>query len=1092
MADDARTPHIRSVRSLLHACSALVCLLAFAAILAGEASPAGDPERPNCWPGPLGSDPRDCPPNEPRWARHWEFLSGFPDGLDLDLLHPAERALGGGGIALDAAWQVTTGRDDVVIAVLDSGIRWADPDLLNQFWLNPGELPPPAGSERHDANGDGRFDIRDYIGDPRVGDRNGNGVLDPGDLILAFSNCRDDDGNGYVDDISGYDFAGSGHCGSADADNNPHDETDFGHGTGIAGTAAGETNNGIGDVGVCPGCRVLPVRVGDSFVVDANRFARGVVFAARSNAAVIASALGSYNNTPAARSAVDFAWERGTTIVGSAADEFSYHHNFPSVYPRSLYVNAIRFNHVDDPSRATTFWGLNPCTNFGPRVSLSVPAVSCSSGATSRLAGTVGLVISAARDAGHAPLHPGEVHQLLFSTVDDLDNSEPDWGAAMYRALPGFDATYGHGRLNALRAVTAARAGRIPPIVELDGPEWFSIVSPSNAKRLAVTGSIGLPRAVRADWRIDYGIGEEPAEGDWIRVAAGSVSGPSARVAGELDWSKLPQPQGAPPRGREDRARYAVSLRLVAIDDAGRRAEERRSFFVFDDPSWKRGFPIALGASGEAGPLLVDLDGNGRDAIVLPTADGILRIVRQEAEGPVMSEVRLASGPPLDPLDPSSAIPETVVRGAAVGDLTGRGEMAIVVATHDGRIHALSAAGKPLRGFPVRLPALPAGDAAPDQVVESGILSRPVLADLDGRPGLEIVVTALDGRIHVWRGNGKPLAGFPVALVREGGRRAKIVSTPVVADLDGDGRPEIVSGSNGLRRGLAAAWAVRAAGNADPRGPFLRGWDPLELPGLRPDLLPTIASGIAMEPVAVDADGDGDAEIVLYAVTGTDAVLIDTDAESGARVVARFEMRPDTGSALQGMSFIAGTGSPLVADTDGDGRAELYAPLLPFRMLTLRSKPGVPIDVPLALGGWPLDGDGPRRSMLAGWPQRMEDLMIFAKPAAADVDGDGHAEILMGSGGYLLHAFRGPAGEGEPDGWPKYTGGWIFSAPAIGDLDGDGRLDVVSVTREGYLFAWNSAGSDPRSMTRKPSVTRTPRGESRPAPIAIPSRKSGK
>ena len=37
---------------------------------------------------------------------------------------------------------------------------------------------------------------------------------------------------------------------------------------------------------------------------------------------------------------------------------------------------------------------------------------------------------------------------------------------------------------------------------------------------------------------------------------------------------------------------------------------------------------------------------------------------------------------------------------------------------------------------------------------------------------------------------------------------------------------------------------------------------------------------------------------------------------------------------------------------------------------------------------------------------------------------------------------------------PKFTGGWIFTAPAVGDLDGDGRLDVVAVTREGYLFAW--------------------------------------
>jgi len=143
-----------------------------------------------------------------------------------------------------------------------------------------------------------------------------------------------------------------------------------------------------------------------------------------------------------------------------------------------------------------------------------------------------------------------------------------------------------------------------------------------------------------------------------------------------------------------------------------------------------------------------------------------------------------------------------------------------------------------------------------------------------------------------------------------------------------------------------------------------------------------------------------------------------------------------------------------VADTDGDGGQEIYAPLLSFRMLTLRTKPGVPIDVPLALGGWKVGtGESPRpEPMLAGYPRRMEDLMIWARPAAADVDGDGSEEVLMGSGGYLLHAFAGAGGEAE--GFPKFTGGWIFSAPATGDLDGNGRLDVVAVTREGYLFTW--------------------------------------
>jgi hypothetical protein len=346
-------------------------------------------------------------------------------------MHPRERELGSIGISLDSAWQYTTGRDDVVIAVLDSGIRWDHTDLTKKIYLNRGELPLPESSSVYDKNGDGIFNVEDYAGDARVSDTNRNGMLDAEDLIASFSDCVDQDGNGYPDDIAGYDlFSRGGHCGFEAGDNDPRDDTNFGHGTGIASTAAAETNNGIDGAGVCPRCRILPVRVGDSFVVDANQFARGVVFAVRSGATLIASALGSYNNTPAARAAVDLAYENGVPIIASAADEFSYHHNFPSLYNHTLCVNSIRYNHATDYRKASTFWGVNPCTNYGARMWITVPAESCSSGSTSRLAGVTGLVESMARDASVQSFQPEEVYQILRGTADDLDNTTARLGSA--------------------------------------------------------------------------------------------------------------------------------------------------------------------------------------------------------------------------------------------------------------------------------------------------------------------------------------------------------------------------------------------------------------------------------------------------------------------------------------------------------------------------------------------------------------------------------------------------------------------------------------------------------------------------------------
>lgn len=415
---------------------------------------------------------------------------------------------------------------------------------------------------------------------------------------------------------------------------------------------------------------------------------------------------------------------------------------------------------------------------------------------------------------------------------------------------------------------------------------------------------------------------------------------------------------------------------------------------------------------------------------------------------------------------------ETLIREPAVGDLLGPGAKAIVAASREGKVYAFDGRGDRLPGFPVSIARGGSLQVSPEQVLETGILSRPVLADLDGKEGAEVLVSALDGKLYAWRGDGRPLPGFPVVVRDPRTKRgAKLVSTPAVGDIDGDGRPEIVVGSNALREGMGAAFAIRAEGNLHPQGPFVPGWDPVELPLLRGDLLPTLATGIQMTPSLVDADGDGDLEAVLFGVTGSGIYLLDHRPDAPPRFLARFALSPAPDSALQGVSFLASPGSPLVTDADGDGALELYAPLLPMRMLTMRSNPGVPLDVPPAVGGWTLragDAEGESVPMLPTYPRRMEDLTILAPPAAADVDGDGRAEILLGSGGYLLHAFE--AGGGEAAGFPKFTGGWIFSAPAVGDVDGDGEREVVSVTREGLLFLW-----------RLPRTAPSPSADARPA-----------
>jgi len=220
----------------------------------------------------------------------------------------------------------------VLIAVLDSGILWRRasemPDLATQAYLNAGELRPPSGGV-FDQDGNGRFDMADYSDDPSVTDRNGNGLLDPEDLILdpAFSDGVDDDSNGYVDDISGWDFLWG--------DNNPLDNVGYGHGTGEARDST-TAANGIGAVGTCPGCRFLPVRVADSFTAEGGRFAAGVLFGLDSGADVIQEALGAISNPPQAQQAVTAAVRRGVPVVASMADEASKHPNLPAAMNHTI------------------------------------------------------------------------------------------------------------------------------------------------------------------------------------------------------------------------------------------------------------------------------------------------------------------------------------------------------------------------------------------------------------------------------------------------------------------------------------------------------------------------------------------------------------------------------------------------------------------------------------------------------------------------------------------------------------------------------------------------------------------------------------
>jgi hypothetical protein len=367
------------------------------------------------------------------------------------------------GSPVRTAFEVTLGRPDVSIGELDSGIEWNDAGAMRQLrakvLLNAGELPAPrvdmsqtfdpstgvnceaghagtsgdynpaggmpggepggSGPVPYDIDGRGVFNTLAYACDSRVAHvvetysrctnppttsacRNGPaGMLTPEDLIIAFSDGEDHDHNGYANDIAGWNFV--------DDTNDPFDDVQYGHGTGEDEDSTAEANNSAGEVGACPNCTVLPLRVGESFVADANRFAQATIYATDRGVSVVQEALGTYNDPIFARQAIDYAYNHGVTVIASAADEAAEHHNQPGALPHTIVVNAVEgpanIEGVPVTNTPPSYLQLDGCTNFGTRIDVSVPATSCSSEATGKSAGVAGLIHSAALNACGAPLY---------------------------------------------------------------------------------------------------------------------------------------------------------------------------------------------------------------------------------------------------------------------------------------------------------------------------------------------------------------------------------------------------------------------------------------------------------------------------------------------------------------------------------------------------------------------------------------------------------------------------------------------------------------------------------------------------------------
>jgi len=1036
------------------------------------------------------------PPNDPGYNGQWNLWSSYPVAWAGNITDLNERTNLGPGIWADKAWQVTTGDRRVIISVHDSGAYWDNTDLVNKYYLNRGELDnckptpmaiPPEGADAFDVDGSGWFDIRDYYA--AVGlqalallewDANHNNMLDPQDLIIKCSNGVDSDGNGYIDDISGWDFFMD--------DNDAHDDTKFGHGNGEARDSAAEGNNGNGDIGVCPDCTVMMIRVGDSFVTDSNDFAQGVVLSVDSGASVIQSALGTVNYTAFAAAAIDYAYANNVAVVASAADELSYHHNYPGSGEHSIYVHAVMFDEAS-PELSSTFLNFNNCTNFGMQLLLSTPGTGCSSEAVGITSGHVGLMYAAALKADLDPPMTGEeVKQILTMEADDININPLDNDSEKYKSGPGFDWHFGYGRNNARRTVDAIVEGRIPPEVYINTPTWFEVIDPDRTPtvnvdcRLNQRADGATARYNEVRWVLEYAAGVDPNE-NFIEIASGTTTGRDD-TCGTWDVSAVDFDYTKP---LTDPHQFAVTLRLRAEADFGDsvvKGEHRKGVLLHKDPTILDGFPKNLQTSAESSPVFVNMDGDNDEELVIFTSDGMLHVFQQDGSEmtgfpvPVENRRPMIAGSAgnvrgscafridktgciakIGRIDPSIAR-QTAMMPLSAGDLDGDGDIEIVISTWDGGIFVFEHDGTVRPGWPKTIDYDIVEDLAldPNMVIDSGFMASPVLYDLDGEPGLEIIAAGMDQHIYVWHNNGSPMAPYPIRLYQADEpasvrRRDRIVATPAVGDIDGDGFPEIASGSSEVYGAAGVENEATAYVIEGRTGEIKAGW-PRSLFGLTVNVLPVVGRGVVANPMLADLDFDGKLEISFDTISTQgwlfrhDGTPYKTPSHNGRMNNQAFGELSDSQDSPAYILMNNGA----FANIDNEGGLDMVKGTAGFDFALAFAGGGKRGEFDHHMSGW----DTETGRMMIGFPRVHDDWQFFNAPTVVDIDNDNSPEVIVGSGGYLLQAWN-YKGE-KPAGFPKQTGGWIIATPAVGDFDGDGKLDVAISTRDGWLYAWRTEG----------------------------------
>jgi subtilisin family serine protease len=885
-----------------------------------------------------------------------------------------------------AAWNTNAG-DGIVVAVVDTGIDYNHPDIAANVWINTKEIP-------------------------------NNGI--------------DDDNNGYVDDVRGWDFIGSTYQ-TPTQSNDPIDR--MGHGTHVAGTIAAVGNNGIGIIGVAWRAKVMAVKgLDDSgFGLDST-LGPAIIYAANNGAEVISNSWAGQGSSQTISDAISYAYNLGAVIVAAAGNNSDDARNyFPANLPQVITVSAWNPNGF-----------LAPFSNWGSKIDVAAPGVDILS---LRAAGTsLGKPLTSdytrADGTSMATPHVSGVAALILAQHPTYSNEDVRQAIRVSASGGGqFNLDTGYGLISASGALSVASVLDAKIKSPVDGVHISSATTISG-----VAQGPGF-----AQYVLEYGSGHLPTSWTLIQSSTTPVSN---GTLGVFDPSALPDgpytirltATDASNHAFVDRAEVVVDYVAITIPQPPRVPVTATVFKpgtiititgTATGPSfrdfrieWAEGINPASGWS-TSGITLAGVTGGGVSPVTngtvgtwdtssITTADYYTLRLSVDNAGFTSQATTLVY---LEPSLISSNWPKALSQSP---DLTS-GFVALRLPPSAPSWNELwlenpMYLGSPL---PAQLSEFSADGSSPHTFsLDRGSSLQPAAGSLNG-DGANQLVAADTNLLEVFQTNFSSSTLSPP--INANFQRSQIV----LADLNNDFKPEVVAlGQDHLNHNAYLfAWLQN--------GQQLNSNFPIFIPDQNTNLAllnagPRVLVG--------DLQGFGTPRIIVQEGTSATGFSLGLFANDG------------TPLSWQAPAYDGTPDQMVLADLDNNGQLEV--------LLTVTTSTQKILHV--------LQPDGTERP---GWPVTLAHQNYNAFLAVGDLDRDGRKEIVISNGDHL-YIF-------EPDATP-FSGAWPLIDPsgdpfgpiALADINHDGYPEVLT-TRGNFASSPNPllAASTGASTQDSPTVT---------------------